>query len=75
MKVAIYGGEGFPIYSVHSDGFEDEEIDIDEETLKRWKVAFDNFTKIQNEIIKKLNSEDKDYWSCHSAWEGFDVEL
>lgn len=41
MKVSIYGREAFPVYVVHQDGFYD--IEIDEETLKRWKNVFEAF--------------------------------
>jgi hypothetical protein len=71
MKVGIYGGEGFPIYSVHSDGF--TEIEVDVETLKRWKHAFQLFTQVQQEITREMNKQGEgDKIWAGGIWDGFD---
>lgn len=70
IKVGIYGGEAFPVYSVHSDGF--TEIEVDEDILKRWKVIFAAFSLAQDEIICELRKQGKGHkvWSG-DFWEGF----
>lgn len=70
MKIGVYGGEAFPIYEIHEDGF--SEIEVDEKTLHRWKLAFDTFEKVQQEIIDKLRDQNHDTWS-QEAWNGFNI--
>jgi len=70
MKVGIYGGEAFPVYSVHTNGF--AEIEVDEDTLKRWQKVFDSFHEVQCEIVARMKEQghsDK-VWS-HNMWYGF----
>lgn len=56
MKVGIYSGEAFPIYSVHHpDVF--SRIDVPVETLIRWKSAFEQFKLIQEEIIEEMKNQ------------------
>jgi ribosomal protein S16 len=71
MKLGIYGGEAFPVYEVHKEGF--DEIEIDEETANRWRQAFAQFSQAQEEIIQELEKQGIGSWP-NGAWYGFHVE-
>jgi hypothetical protein len=72
MKISIYGGEAFPIYEVHMSDDDRPNIEIDQETLERWRKVFEEFSKVQQEITQKLREQDKeDYIWYHHHWEGF----
>lgn len=70
MKIGIYGGEAFPVYQIWSDGF--SEIDVDEETLARWRSVFEEFSAVQQEITEKMEEQGQGHnvWS-HGIWDGF----
>jgi hypothetical protein len=70
MKVGIYGGEAFPVYEVHTDGF--AEIEVDEDTLKKWKEVFYKFHEVQCDIVAHMKAQghaDK-VWA-NGMWYGF----
>lgn len=74
MQVGIYGGEAFPIYSVGT--IWNDKIEVDDETLRRWKKAFEDFTTVQEEIVDQLNKQDKEdrVW-FGGVWSGFNIEI
>lgn len=73
MKVGIYGGEAFPIYSVCKDGF--SEIEVDEETLARWKHIFQEFEEMQKSIVQTLEEQGHaDQIWFDSDWSGFNLD-
>jgi len=75
MKILIYGGEAFPIYEIHRYDDVDSELttlDVDQETISKWKVAFDNFSKVQEEIVQEMEKQGKgDKVWFQRTWEGF----
>jgi len=76
MKICIMSGEAFPIYTVQSRLIGDEGIiEVDQETLERWKVAFENFSKAQEEIVEHLETQGfKDQvWSAYGIWYGYHI--
>jgi hypothetical protein len=80
MKVDIYGGEAFPIYSVfrHTEETNWTIIEVPPETLKRWKQAFDDFEKAQEEIVSELESQGRgeEVWAGRiwGGWEAGEIE-
>lgn len=74
MKVGIYGGEAFPVYTVSSQWSTQIEIDI--ETVKRWRDAFAAFSKSQEEIILELRKQGHadQVWDG-DEWYGFNLEI
>lgn len=72
MKIGIYSGEAFPIYEIHYDGF--DEIEVDADTLQRWKTAFDQFSAIQKEITEQLRKQGfaDNIW-FQGIWNGFKI--
>ena len=70
MKIGVYGGEAFPVYSIHNDGF--TEIDVDECILERWKEAFNAFEAVQEEIVSAMEEQGKGDKVWHGGtWSGF----
>lgn len=70
MKISIYGGEAFPIYEIHKDGY--TVIEVDKETLERWRQAFEAFSKVQEEIVDALGQQgasDKIWFG--GTWDGY----
>lgn len=77
IKVDIYGGEAFPIYSVYLvDKYSNAIIEIDEETFDRWKEAFERFAVIQQEIIDEMKKQGHDsrIWTGRVWSDGFTAE-
>lgn len=70
MKIGIYGGEAFPVYEIHGADMFDQ-IEVDDITLAKWKLAFDNFSKVQEEIIARLKEHGHSTWWDGDPWEGF----
>lgn len=68
MKIGIYGGEGFPIYEIYSNGF--SEIEVDDDTFKRWQKVFDQFSSVQEEIKQELKKQGKGDKVWDSDWCG-----
>jgi hypothetical protein len=76
MKICIMSGEAFPIYEIQSREIGDEGIiEVDQETLERWRVAFENFSKAQEEIVEHLETQGfKDQvWSANGIWYGYHI--
>lgn len=76
MKVYIYGGEAFPVYEVSASDENDKyNIEVDAETLKRWRAAFENFSLVQDEIVAQLEKQGKgnQVWAG-GTWTGFNLE-
>ncbi len=65
------GGEAFPVYEIHKDGF--QEIEIDEETLKKWKHVFNEFENMQKDIIQALEDHGHEAWA-RGAYNGFQLD-
>ena len=59
MKINIYGGEAFPVYSIqrHHEPTNYPILEVSTEVLKRWKSAFDTFSTVQEEIVKQLEEQ------------------
>ena len=73
MKVKIYGGEAFPTYSVES--MLGESVEVDLETLKRWKKVSLDYEQMQKEIIEVLKAQDLDYYAGNRIPCLFDFDL
>jgi hypothetical protein len=83
MQVEVNGGEAFPVYEVYS-AVEDGEasgnwpkIEVEVSTLKHWEEVFDEFTKVQQEIIDELNKQGhkEQVWYGHTPYSGFHVKV
>lgn len=76
MKISIYGGEAFPVYSVYPKDAAFAEIEVSEETLQRWRDAFMAFSSAQREIIQTLEVQGKGEltWIDGSSWDGFFID-
>jgi len=72
MKIGIYGGEAFPVYEILSEAA--SEIDVDEETLARWRITFEAFAAVQQEIIDKMKEQGQGHnvWA-NGLWNGFNL--
>jgi hypothetical protein len=72
MKIGVYSGEAFPIYSVYEE-WSGSNIEVDAETFLRWKKVFDDFAAVQEEICDQLRLNDKSekIWAG-GTWSGFD---
>ena len=76
MKICIMSGEAFPIYEIQSRLISDEGvIEVDQETLEKWKVAFENFSKAQEEIVEHLEKQNQadQVWSANGIWCGYHI--
>jgi hypothetical protein len=80
VKVDIYTGEAYPINYVYAASvrmFHPPAVDVDVETLNRWKFVFDAFTQVQDEITDVLKSQHPELWGQYineenESWNGFD---
>jgi hypothetical protein len=74
MKIGIYGGEAFPVYEIHEEGF--TEIEVTEETLKRWQSVCAEFVDMQEEIIEcmKAQGHSDEIWS-NGIYDPFKIDL
>lgn len=72
MRVSVWSCEAYPVYEVnatHNDPKDPNGVEIDKETYIRWKKAYMDFNKVQEEIIakeKELGRRPHDY-----PWDGF----
>jgi hypothetical protein len=54
MQIKIDKDEWYPVYDLAEFG---QKVDIEEETYKRWKKAFDEFDSVQAEMRKLYEAE------------------
>lgn len=55
MKVTIESHEWYPVYVVSEDTHQfGTTVDVEAETLKRWKEATEQFEAVQTEIKKHI---------------------
>ena len=63
MRVYISCGEAYPIYDISPLGEieNNNDVDVDRETLLKWKKTFDDFYEMQKEIGQIAKSQGKDH--------------
>lgn len=55
MNIKIYTGEAYPVHFLNKTILGDN-YEVDEETFLRWKSAFVEFEKVQDEIYKVIGA-------------------
>jgi hypothetical protein len=65
MKILIDGDEVYPVYHLNSLGSVGDEVDVPNDTLKRWIKVFKDFESVQSEISEFLGEDDNELTMCY----------
>jgi hypothetical protein len=76
MKVGISFGEAYNVLSVLPEDCEYNPVEVDDFLLVRWKIAFEQFRKVQEDMLEHLQKAGEfPNATKDMLWEGFDPSI